>query len=186
MSTTPRMTSYTICVNIMWLLFLTCTLCGSPQAYAYDRLKDACTGCGDVYNTKAHILHHVFKHHANLFWSVPCVAKAHGQSHHLGTHYSSTFTMYMPCTGCGKVINNPKFLATIIWSMHDRLKDACTGCEDVYNTKEHIVHHVFKHHANWFWSVPCVADAQRQSNHLGTHDSYTCTCLALDVSTPLT
>ena len=27
--------------------------------------------------------------------------------------------MYMPCTGCGKVINNPNCLATIIWSMID-------------------------------------------------------------------
>ena len=27
--------------------------------------------------------------------------------------------MQMLCTGCGKVINNPNFLATIIWSMID-------------------------------------------------------------------
>ena len=24
---------------------------------------------------------------------------------------------------------------------HDRLKDVCTGCGDVYNTMDHIVHH---------------------------------------------
>ena len=27
--------------------------------------------------------------------------------------------MYLPCPGCGKVINNPNCLATIIWSMVD-------------------------------------------------------------------
>ena len=44
---------------------------------------------------------------------------AQRQSNHLGTHDSSTCTIYMPCTGCGKAINNPKFLATNIWSKID-------------------------------------------------------------------
>ena len=44
---------------------------------------------------------------------------------------------------------------------HDRVIDACTGCGDVYNTKAHIVHHVYTHHAYLFWSVPRVANAQR-------------------------
>ena len=30
----------------------------------HDRLTDICTECGDVYNTKAYIEHHVWKHHA--------------------------------------------------------------------------------------------------------------------------
>ena len=41
---------------------------------------------------------------------------------------------------------------------------------DVYSTKAHIVHHACKHHANWFWSVPCVVNAYNAHN-LGTHDS---------------
>ena len=69
MSTTPRITSYTICGNINW--------------------------------------------------PVPWVNNAQRQSNHLGTHDSSTCTIYMPCTECGKVINNPTFLATSVWSKID-------------------------------------------------------------------
>ena len=50
---------------------------------------------------------------------MPWVTNAQRQSNHLGTHDSSTCTMYMPCTGCGKVINNPTFLATSVWSKID-------------------------------------------------------------------
>ena len=45
---------------------------------------------GDVYSTKALIVHHACKHHANWFRSVPCVVNAYNanNAHNLGTHDS--------------------------------------------------------------------------------------------------
>ena len=144
-----------------------------------DRLTGTCTGFGDVYNTKAHIIHPVCKHHRNLFWLVPCGDNAQGHSHHLGTQQSSACTMYMPYTGCGKVINNPNSFATILWSMIDSNMSA-QGVE--MSTTKWIIHHEGKHHANSFRSVTCAANVQRQNHHFGKNDGCTCICLAKDVA----
>ena len=32
----------------------------------YEKVKDTCTGCGNVYSTKDDILHHMLKHHLNI------------------------------------------------------------------------------------------------------------------------
>ena len=54
-----------------------------------------------------------------------------------------------------------------IYMEHDRLKDVCTWCRYVYNTKDYIEHHVYKHHASFavdlclVWLMP-----QQQRHHL--------------------
>ena len=34
---------------------------------------------------------------------------------------------------------------------HDRLTDTCTGCGDVFNTKDDILHHACTHHVSCFF-----------------------------------
>ena len=58
------------------------------------------------------------------FKPVLSVANAQRQSNYLGPHDSSTCTVFMPCTGFGKVFNNSKFLPTSIWSKIDSQKPA--------------------------------------------------------------
>ena len=55
----------------------------------HDRLTDACTGCGDAYNSKVHIVHHVCKHHVTD-----------------EEHERLTIT----CTGCGAVYNTKDYI----------------------------------------------------------------------------
>ena len=71
--------------------------------------------------------------------------------------------MYMPYTGCGKVINYPNFLATMICSIMDSKMSV-----RVWRYMDHIVHDEGKHHANCFKSVPCLVNVQRQNHYFWT------------------
>ena len=60
-----------------------------------------CMGCGDVYNTKDHNLHHMCNHHVTalinlcLAWLIP------------SDRAILLEQMYMPCTECGNIFNYP-------------------------------------------------------------------------------
>ena len=102
MFTTLRIILYTICVNIIQICFGSgiVSLMGSGGAtilehmtdlhvhalhliwqlsniprqkyMEYDRLKDTCTGCDNVYNTEDDILHDMWKHHVTGFFFYLC------------------------------------------------------------------------------------------------------------------
>ena len=96
---------------------------------------------GYVYSTKAYIVHHACKHHANWFRSVPCVVNAQGQSHNLGTHDSCT------CRCLALDVATSSTIQNISPHMeHDRLKDTCMGYVNVYNTNDDTLHHICKYH----------------------------------------
>ena len=106
---------------------------------------------GDVFSIKAHIVHHACKHHANWFWSVPCVVNAQRQSHNLGTHDSCT------CTCLALDVATSSTIQHILPHMeHDRLKDTCTGCVNVYNTEDDILHHMRKYHVTVVFNLYLV------------------------------
>ena len=45
------------------------------QSQHIESMTDCCKGCGDD-RTNAHVLHHLCKHHVNLFWCVLCMANS--------------------------------------------------------------------------------------------------------------
>ena len=103
------------------------------------------------------ILEHITAAHVQCTWVALDVARSstilnssprHRQSHHLGTHAHALLDM------CQKF-----YLSKIPHHKHiehDRLKDTCTGCGNVYNTEDDMLHHMCKHHMTPVFSLCLV------------------------------
>ena len=76
--------------------------------------------------------------HLHSVWR--CLKYQNSYLHYFGTHDGKQH-VYIPYTGC---VDLKYFVTSIVL---DRLTDVGTGCGDVYNTKDCIIHHLYIHHA---------------------------------------